>query len=419
MPVPQLNQVQGSGQLPILQTSTFRVLPSELVLEIFSHLDIITVFRFLDTCRYHRYLLINMPDIWRKVRFVPLSEYSAMSSSTSSTPLSIAAAAPIANSNELVAHSASASSSNPPVRLYQKRAQRTLQPRDSSSRSGSDSEGSNESTSKVAESAANRIKHGENERDRDRGGSQSLISEIYAVLRRFRKENQLVNYVREIYMDSTDSPHFPSPLVMLIKFPHLQVLSSRYRRKQTSLTTDAHILKDMLRNGDIMPHSLELRRWDIFHPFMTKEDVTGFKQVLDAIAAIGEGMPGQEKFKNQDGETTLTTAHRVEDSPGRSSPVAPTGVLLDIRLCPGPLSVSSDDISPVAAGDGGAEPQAPSTTGFGGAFHWAVPSSAPTIPSTSSQSTAVLPGPPQPCGNIVWVLEKCRSARDPNSILLE
>ncbi|OAQ27904.1 hypothetical protein K457DRAFT_50726, partial [Linnemannia elongata AG-77] len=241
----------------INQLSVFTKLPSELILDIFSYLDIVTIFRFLDTCRYHRYLLLNLPEIWQRVRFIPF---------------------------------------------------------------------------------------------------RTLISEIYAVLRRFRKENRLVDFVREIYMDSTDSQHFPSPLVMLIKFPNLHTLSSRYRRNQTSLTTDTHTLKDLLRNGDILPHSLKLRKWDIFHPYMTKEDVVGFKSILDAISTVG-------------------------------------GVVLDIKMCPGPIIYEPTSTPP--------PPPTTTTTTTTTTITTPPPQDPPTSPQTTQ--------PTQPaCTNIVWTLEKCR-----------
>ncbi|KAF9400446.1 hypothetical protein BGX21_004282 [Mortierella sp. AD011] len=403
-------QLSSTTQAPILQTSIFKVLPSELVLEIFSQLDIITIFRFLDTCRYHRYLLLNMPDIWRIVRFVPLSEYAVLSSSSSSTPLSVAAAA---------GRTATSSDSTPDLssnsqftRAYHKRPQRTLRPRDSGSGSESDSDESNESTSNETEGSTSRLKHAENERDRDRGGSRSLISEIYAVLRRFRKENGLVDHVREasnsIYMDSTDSPHFPSPLVMLIKFPHLQVLSSRYRRQQTSLITDMLTLKDMLRNGDILPHSLELRRWDLFNPYMIKGDVAGFKQILDAIAIVGSGMLDQEKHRDRNEETAHQSIpnSKMTNNHGKSLAGEPSGVQLDIRLCSYPQPIS-DTTSSIAGVDVDAV-QAPATVHSGGGIHWAPsPVHTPSISLPVSPPTAP-PGPPELCSNIA-TLERQRS----------
>ncbi|KAF9936933.1 hypothetical protein BGZ65_001937 [Modicella reniformis] len=299
-PNPQSDEEFHHPQVVVMteQVSIFSILPSELVLEIFSHMDIVTIFRFLDTCRYHRQLLLNMPEIWQRVYFVPLSEYATKSSfpSSSVNPLSTLSILSTAVVMTKTADSATSIPSLPsssfspsypnfqfPKAPYQRR-QRPYRAKGSSSGSSSDSDESDGTASKESENAAHKLKHAENERDRERGGSRTLISEIYAVLRRFRKGNRLVEFVREIYMDGTDYPQFPSPLVMLIKFPNLEILSSRYRRKQTSLTTDAHTLKDMLRNGDIAPHSLRLRRWDIFHPYMTKEDVTGFKNTLNSIA---------------------------------------------------------------------------------------------------------------------------------------
>ncbi|GJJ74895.1 hypothetical protein EMPS_07253 [Entomortierella parvispora] len=342
-------QIQATPNLPwIEQSSIFSVLPSELVLEIFSYLDILTIFEFLDTCRYHRYMLLNLPEIWRKVRFIPLSELITLQQQSSTT--------------SAVSPSASTTTSVPTAFAAKQR-----------------SENNTEAVTSEAAKPSHRLKHAENERDRERGGSRSLISEIYAVLRRFRKDNRLVDFVREIYMDSTDSPHFPSPLVMLIKFPHLEILSSRYRRGQTSLNTDTHTLKDMLRNGDIGEHSLKLRRWDIFHPYMTNEDVVGFKAILDAIALVGQEANGP-------------------------------GVILDIKPCPGPLE--------------GASVEAPTTPGatVHHGLHWAssitsattptaVPATTPPSAMANEQdaitSQSSLP-PTTECSNLVWKLEKCR-----------
>ncbi|KAI8603079.1 hypothetical protein EDD21DRAFT_49526 [Dissophora ornata] len=187
-------------------------------------------------------------------------------------------------------------------------------------------------------------------------------------------------------MDSTDSPQFPSPLVMLIKFPNLEVLSSRYRRKQTSFTTDTHTLKDMLRNGDILPHSLRLRRWDVFHPYMTKDDVTGFKQILDAITVVG-----------------LEAAAELKKESKR-----PLGVILDICLCSGSREVSPTDSTTAGTG---LQAGTQSVVHVGGGMHWAPAAGVQLSPAgdqgvapPSAETTA----PAQPCANIVWVLEKCR-----------
>ncbi|KAG0211031.1 hypothetical protein BGX28_008601 [Mortierella sp. GBA30] len=394
--------------LPIEQISVFTKLPSELVLEIFNYLDIVTIFRFLDTCRYHRYLLLNMPEIWRKVRFVPLSEYASTISSQPSTTLSAAATAVDSTKSAVSLSLATSSSITSSIKTYHRPSPRTTRPKISSgSSSESDSSGSDEAqtTTNEATKAAHRLKHAESERDKDRGGSRSLLSEIYAVLRRFRKENRLIEFVREINMDATDSLQFPSPLVMLIKFPFLEVLSSRYRRNQTSLNTDTHTLKDMLRNGDIVPHSLRLRRWDIFHPYMTKEDVAGFKSILDAIAVIGADMADIDRDKDR---TSSTISQRMSNSS--------VGVILDIRLCPGPEEGYT--ISKATQGNEG--------THVGAGMHWATiagngapaaqtgaGSPVSSIHATTSTSTSVptstLSSEPKPiCSNIVWVLEKCR-----------
>ncbi|CAO3566778.1 unnamed protein product [Mortierella alpina] len=404
-PPPSPQQQQQTVLVPIEQTSVFTMLPSELILEIFSYLDIVTTFRFLDTCRYHRYLLLNLPEIWKRIRFIPLSEYSSTATSSSSTTssslsllrpsttLSKAAEEPAGAAASTTAGPSSSSSSSPPppppppptafTKTYNRPSQRLTRPQGRSDSSSDSDTGSDEAQSSTTASEttkpAHRLKHAENDRDKDRGGSRTLISEVYAVLRRFRKENRLIDFVREIYMDSTDTHHFPEPLVMLIKFPCLEVISSRYRRKHTSLVTDTRTIKDWLRTGVILPHSLRLRRWDIFHPYMVKEDVTGFKSILDAITIAGRDA--------------------ADPSAGSSS----EGVVLDIRICPGPEDVSQHNAVP--------QPQA--GTHAGGGLHWApvavqpsasAPAGAPTpvtAPSSSDHD-------PSTCSSIVWTLEKCR-----------
>lgn len=216
-PTPQ-NHIQSTEQLPpatITQLSVFTKLPSELILDIFSYLDIVTTFRFLDTCRYHRYLLLNLPEIWQRVRFIPLSEYSASNVALASlTTLSAAAGAGSGAGAETTAAVAGPSRYRRPVRTKKPSWQRDDSESSSGSESESGSDGSDDtkaattamattaSTTAVAGStaAAHRLKHAENERDRERGGSRTLISEIYAVLRRFRKENRLVDFVREVHI---------------------------------------------------------------------------------------------------------------------------------------------------------------------------------------------------------------------------
>jgi hypothetical protein len=188
-------------------------------------------------------------------------------------------------------------------------------------------------------------------------------------------------------MDSTDSPQFPSPLVMLIKFPNLQILSSRYRRKQTSLGIDASTIKGMLRNSDILPHSLELRRWDVYHPYMTKEDVIEFKKALNAIAMVGLTVP--DNFKDGDQGTTVNSET--------------FGVQVDIRLCSGLVPIRRSN----------------NQTNAG--LHWVNPTPVQLTPSQATQPAAtVSTEEPQqearePCGTVVWALEKCHACNEPQT----
>lgn len=178
-------------------------------------------------------------------------------------------------------------------------------------------------------------------------------------------------------MDGTDSMHFPSPLVMIIKFPHLHILSSRYRRNQTSIVRETDLLKDMLRNGSIAEHGLQLRRWDIFHPYMTQDEgVVAFKHILDLISNVGKG------------------------------------VALDIKRCPGP----EDGATVSKIGGGGSHWATNPAQHLAGVQPQAVtPPPAPANNDTSNpETTATLPPAlTKICANIVWSLEKCRVCEAP------
>ncbi|KAG0236641.1 hypothetical protein BGW42_003057 [Actinomortierella wolfii] len=294
------------------QTSVFAKLPPELVLHIFSYLDVVAIFRFMDTCHFHRHLLLSLPEAWHRVRFVPISEYTANYTNNSSA-------------------SAASSSSLSVARFH-----RAYQDSGASS-----PDLSSPSSPPLPPPRIPLEFRKESKRDEERGGSQSPLSEVFAVLRRLRRDNGLLPLVREIYMDSIDIHDFPPPLVMLFKFPNLRVLSSRYRRKQTSLAVDAHILRDMLRNGHVLPHSLKLERFDIWHPYMAEDDVIGFQRALDAICQVGRPkmdeesmeMDGADQDSNNDvdGDRSRVNKQGINHKKRRS-----VGVQLDIALCPGP-----------------------------------------------------------------------------------
>ncbi|KAF9427811.1 hypothetical protein BGZ94_004102 [Podila epigama] len=386
------------SQQSIKQFSVFKKLPSELTIEILSYVDIVSLFRFLDTCRYHRYLLLNLPEVWRRIRFLPLPEYTSLAAqatipttlavthtpstsilaATSSSSLS-SISTPISTSTSTSTFTSTLTSTSISTTLSEKSPASSAAPSSSPASTNLGEPSSPSKTKPKPMHASRRLKHAENERDRERGGSESLTSEIYAVLRRFRKSNGLVDYVREVYMDGTDTVYFPSPLVMMIKFPHLRVLSSRYRRNETSLVRETNLLKGMLKNGTFTPHGLQLRQWDIFHPYMTKEEgITTLKHILDEITLVGQPVPGEK---------------------------APVGVILDIKRCPGVEKSSSNMI-------------------HGGGIHWA-PNTAPSQPQAATTpliesigdmnntagtvtSTTQPSSVPPVCPNIVWTLEKCR-----------
>ncbi|KAF9971436.1 hypothetical protein BGZ73_005626 [Actinomortierella ambigua] len=288
------------------QTSVFARLPPELVLHIFSYVDVVTMFRFMDTCSYHRHLLLDLPEAWQRVRFVPISENMTKGARHSNRPATPTAAM---------------SSAARFYRAYQE--------------SGASSPNPSSSPTPSASPRRGVEFRQENKRDEDRGGSQSPISEVYAVLRRLRRENGLLTRVREIYMDSIDMSDYPTPLVMMFKFPNLRVLSSRHCRKQTSLATDVNILKDMLRHGHVAPHSLKLERWDIWHPYMAEDDVVGFQRALDAVCRVGHRAKGSDGHRNDQDEDNSGHS-RVSSSSKDIRQRRRKGVQLDIALCPGP-----------------------------------------------------------------------------------
>ncbi|KAI8068559.1 hypothetical protein BC940DRAFT_353130, partial [Gongronella butleri] len=99
------------------------------------------------------------------------------------------------------------------------------------------------------------------------------LHQVYATLRRFRDSNghNLRKLVKEICMDDMDDSMI-SPLVMLIKFPHLQHLSARQRRLNTNLEADSKILQEWIKGGLLVPGSLSLERLDLFHYNMASDE---------------------------------------------------------------------------------------------------------------------------------------------------
>ncbi|RUS17844.1 hypothetical protein BC937DRAFT_89424 [Endogone sp. FLAS-F59071] len=54
-----------------LPLSPFTTIPHELVIDIFSHLDIVSVFSFLDSSRFHRRLLLSLRPVWTTIVLDP------------------------------------------------------------------------------------------------------------------------------------------------------------------------------------------------------------------------------------------------------------------------------------------------------------------------------------------------------------
>ncbi|KAG0188525.1 hypothetical protein DFQ28_004732 [Apophysomyces sp. BC1034] len=110
------------------------------------------------------------------------------------------------------------------------------------------------------------------------------ITEIYAALRRLKDSNGLRFLVQEVIMDHTDDSML-SPIVMLVKFPHLKYLSARYRSSNTDLGADAKVLQEHLNCGTFQPQSLALKRLNIYHYNMSSE--TYFENPESTLAEPG------------------------------------------------------------------------------------------------------------------------------------
>ncbi|ORE19250.1 hypothetical protein BCV71DRAFT_263157 [Rhizopus microsporus] len=85
------------------------------------------------------------------------------------------------------------------------------------------------------------------------------LSRTYSSLRKLGDSNGLRQLVQEVVMDDCDDPDL-SPLIMLIKFPNLRVLSARNRKDTTNIEVDIKLLQEMLKFGHIKPKSLPIER---------------------------------------------------------------------------------------------------------------------------------------------------------------
>ncbi|RCI01754.1 hypothetical protein CU098_010782 [Rhizopus stolonifer] len=71
-------------------------------------------------------------------------------------------------------------------------------------------------------------------------------------------------------MDDCDDPNF-SPIIMIIKFPHLRYLSAKNRPENTNLEVDIKLLQEMLKFASVQPHSLPIQYVHVYHYQMDVE----------------------------------------------------------------------------------------------------------------------------------------------------
>lgn len=71
-------------------------------------------------------------------------------------------------------------------------------------------------------------------------------------------------------MDDCDDADL-SPIIMLIKFPHLRKLSARNRKENTNFEVDIKLLQEMLKYGSVKPNSLPIEKLNIYHYYMDFE----------------------------------------------------------------------------------------------------------------------------------------------------
>lgn len=71
-------------------------------------------------------------------------------------------------------------------------------------------------------------------------------------------------------MDGCDDAHF-SPIIMLIKFPNLRVLSASNRPENTNLEVDIKVLQEMLREEKLKLGELHIEKLNIYNHQMDYE----------------------------------------------------------------------------------------------------------------------------------------------------
>ncbi|KAI9478580.1 MAG: hypothetical protein EXX96DRAFT_482807 [Benjaminiella poitrasii] len=71
-------------------------------------------------------------------------------------------------------------------------------------------------------------------------------------------------------MDDSDDADL-SPIIMLIKFPHLRKLSARNRKENTNLEVDIKLLQEMMKFGSVKIGTLPIEKLNIYHYYMDFE----------------------------------------------------------------------------------------------------------------------------------------------------
>ena len=71
-------------------------------------------------------------------------------------------------------------------------------------------------------------------------------------------------------MDDNDDPDL-SPIIMVIKFPNLKILSATNRKENTNLEVDIKLLQEMLKFNSVEPGSLPIEKINLYHYYMDYE----------------------------------------------------------------------------------------------------------------------------------------------------
>ncbi|KAI8328794.1 hypothetical protein BC941DRAFT_406361 [Chlamydoabsidia padenii] len=139
---------------------------------------------------------------------------------------------------------------------------------------------------------------------------------VYAALRRFRDDNghDLRRLVEKVVMDGTDDSMI-SPIVMLVKFPRLRILSAKHRRFNTNLETDTKILQELIKQGKITNGTLSLEQLMLYHYYMDNEPhLDAFQRTLDRLTNSQEVQLDIRRCYDPSLETLINTHLRLDPS---------------------------------------------------------------------------------------------------------